>query len=269
MTEPGREMAGLEEGIVTRVIVSKAADLLAWLTHGVDVAIVGAGPSGLTAAYYLAKRGAHVVVFERRLSFGGGIGGGGMLLPALVIEHPADAIAREIGLRLEEAADGLYAANPAELIARLATAAIDAGARILLGVTVEDLIYRVVDDKLTVCGVVINWTAVHEAGLHVDPLAIPARAVVDATGHEASVLRKAAEKLPNAGLQLLGERGMWVTQGEQLVVDRTGMVLEGLYATGMTVAALCGLPRMGPIFGGMLLSGERVAELIAQDLGLT
>ncbi|MEM4885018.1 MAG: FAD-dependent oxidoreductase, partial [Saccharolobus sp.] len=35
-----------------------------------DVAIVGAGPSGLTAAYYLAKAGLKTLLFERRLSFG-------------------------------------------------------------------------------------------------------------------------------------------------------------------------------------------------------
>ena len=34
----------------------------------------------------------------------------------------------------------------------------------------------------------------------------------------------------------------------------------------MAVAAVHSLPRMGPIFGGMLMSGRRVAEVIAEDL---
>ncbi|MCJ7575989.1 MAG: FAD-dependent oxidoreductase, partial [Dehalococcoidia bacterium] len=32
-----------------------------------DVAIAGAGPAGLATAYYLAKEGIKVVVFERQL----------------------------------------------------------------------------------------------------------------------------------------------------------------------------------------------------------
>lgn len=35
---------------------------------------------------------------------------------------------------------------------------------------------------------------------------------------------------------------------------------------GLTVNAVHGLPRMGPIFGGMLLSGKKAAELAAELL---
>src|SRR5947209_957474 len=38
---------------------------------GYDVAIVGGGPNGLTAAAYLARAGARVVVFESRFERGG------------------------------------------------------------------------------------------------------------------------------------------------------------------------------------------------------
>ena len=46
---------------------------------GVKVAIVGAGPAGLSAAYYLAKAGFDVAVFEAKQELGGMVGG---LIPA-------------------------------------------------------------------------------------------------------------------------------------------------------------------------------------------
>jgi len=59
---------------------------------------------------------------------------------------------------------------------------------------------------------------------------------------------------------------MWAPEGEKAVVEATGQVCPGLYVAGMAVATLYGLPRMGPIFGGMLLSGKKVAEEIIKDL---
>ena len=45
----------------------------------VEVAIGGAGPAGMTAAYYLAKAGVKTAIFERSLRPGGGMPGGGMM----------------------------------------------------------------------------------------------------------------------------------------------------------------------------------------------
>ncbi len=59
---------------------------------------------------------------------------------------------------------------------------------------------------------------------------------------------------------------MDATAGETFVVEKAGEVFPGLWISGMSVCATLGGPRMGPIFGGMLLSGERVAELIASAL---
>ena len=54
--------------------------------------------------------------------------------------------------------------------------------------------------------------------------------------------------------------------GEQTVVDNTREIYPGLYVVGMAANAVLGAPRMGPIFGGMLLSGEKAARQILQQL---
>jgi len=67
-------MKTLEERITKAIWKHTAKD---WLEISrVDIVIVGAGPAGMTAAKYLADKGFKVVIFERRLGFGGGIGGG-------------------------------------------------------------------------------------------------------------------------------------------------------------------------------------------------
>ena len=251
------------EADITSHILREAVEELSSLTRS-DVVVVGAGPAGMTAAKYLADAGFRVVVFERRLSFGGGIGGGGMLFHKIVVENPADKILKEIGVRLKEVSDGLYVADAAEMMAKLAASCIDSGAKIIHGVTVNDVVYR--DQPLRICGVAIQWGAVQIAGLHVDPLLIESKAVVDATGHDAEVVTLASKKIPELNIIIQGEKSAYSKKAEKLIVDYTGKVVEGLYVAGMAVAAVHGLPRMGPIFGGMLLSGKKVADIIAKDL---
>jgi len=229
-----------------------------------DVVIVGAGPSGMTAGYYLAKAGKRVVVFERRLSFGGGIGGGVMNFHKVVIESPAEEILKEIGVRMTEVESGVFIVDTAEFMAKLGAAAVDAGVKILHGVTVDDVIFR--EDPLRVAGVAVEWTSTQMSGLHVDPLFVSAKAVLDATGHDAEIISVASRKLPELNVQIPGEKSAYSEIAEELVVVNSGKVAEGLYSSGMATAEVRGLPRMGPIFGAMLLSGRKVAEDILRDI---
>ena len=253
----------IAESEITRAIVKYALRDLDEYSK-VDVLIVGAGPSGMTAAYYLAKAGLKTLVLERRFSFGGGIGGAANHLPRIVVEYPASEILSEVGVRLYEYGDGLFVVDPAEMIAKLASRAIDAGAKFLLGVHVDDVVFR--DNPPRVTGVAVIWSTVQMAGVHTDPIFLEAKAVVDATGHDAEVVAVASRKTPELGIKLYGEKSAYVDAAEDLVVKYTGKVVDSLYVTGMAVAAVHGLPRMGPIFGSMLLSGKRVAELIISDL---
>ena len=251
----------IEEKDVTTSILKATFNM--WMDIvDVDVVIVGAGPSGLTAARYLANNGVKVLVLERHLSFGGGTWGGGMGYPYITVQKPADEILREVGIKLEEADGGLYVADWVEVPARLGVGAINAGAKILTGIIVEDLILK--ENKVS--GVVINSYSIEKAGLHIDPLTINAKYVIDATGHDASVANTLARKNKDLGLEVPGEKSLWAEKAENSILRHTREIFPGLFVCGMAANATHGGYRMGAVFGGMYLSGKKVAELILEKL---
>ncbi|MFA5410769.1 MAG: sulfide-dependent adenosine diphosphate thiazole synthase [Candidatus Omnitrophota bacterium] len=224
-----------------------------------DVAIVGAGPAGMACGYYLAKAGKKAVLFERKLSVGGGMWGGGIMFNEIVIQGKAKKIMDEFGVRTKTYEPGYYIADSVESVSTICSKAVKAGLKIFNLLSAEDVMIR----KNCICGLVLNWSAVEIAGLHVDPITMRAKFVVDATGHPAEVVRVAVKKsglkLKTKTGDLLGENSMWAEMGEETIVKHSKEVLPGLYTCGMCANAVTGGPRMGPVFGGMLLSGKKVA----------
>jgi len=235
----------------------------------VDVAVGGAGPAGMTAAYYLAKKGVKTVVFERGLRPGGGMPGGGMMFNTIVVQEEAREILDEFDVRTAEYEKGYYIADSVEASSGICFKTIQAGAKIFNLMSIEDVMVRESD---RIIGLVLNWSAVTLAGLHVDPLTIRARVVIDATGHASEichiVVNKLGGKLRTEGGGVMGEKSMWADVAESRIMENTKEISPGLIVAGMAANAVCGTPRMGPIFGGMLLSGKRAAEVALEILQL-
>ena len=255
----------MDEVIISRAIVeSYLKDFMGAME--VDVAVAGAGPSGLVTAYYLAKEGIKVVVFERQLRVGGGMPGGGMMFNRIVAQEEGKRILDEFDVSTKEYRKGYYVADSLEAISTICSRAIKAGAKIFNLISVEDVMIRE-DDRIT--GFVLNWSAVSWSKLHVDPLTVRCKVAVDATGHDAEVCRivvkKVGPKLRTKTGEVMGEKPMWAEKGEREILKNTKEVYPGLVVAGMTANAVFGSPRMGAIFGGMLLSGKKAAR-VAMEL---
>lgn len=247
-----------ELSITSGIIKTYFENLLNNLT--LDCAVVGGGPAGLMAAYQLAKNNIKVGLFEKKMSIGGGIWGGGAMFNQIIIQRDAKTLFDELKIKTKEIEKGYFVAKSVEMATKLAAKTIDAGAQIFNLWEVEDLIIK----QNRVKGIVMNWTSVNMAGLHIDPIAVGAEFVVEATGHPtelANILAKRDLISPPKG-----EGGLWAENAEKLVVENTKEIFSGLVIAGMAANAYFGAPRMGPIFGGMLLSGKRAAEIISKKL---
>ena len=255
----------LMEEVISRSIVRRFFEKLE-RNLALDVAIVGGGPSGLVAAHDLAKKGYKVAIFESTLAPGGGVWGGGMLMNEVVVQQDAIPILDDFRIRTQKLDETYASVDSVELAAGLIFGARQAGAVIFNAVKVEDIVVR----DGAVCGVVINWTPVVRLEMHVDPLVITSRALVDGTGHPSEIVAKAVKKAgiavdsPTGGI--LGEKPMWMESGEQTTVENTKRLYPGLYASGMAANNVQGGFRMGPIFGGMLKSGRKLSQIICDDL---
>ncbi len=255
----------IEETVISHAIIESYLKELNDVVES-DVIIGGAGPSGLCAGYYLAREGFKTVLFERGLKPGGGMPGGGMMFNRIVVQDEGKEILDEFGIQYEKYKSGYYVAHSLEATACLVDKALKAGLKIFNLITIEDVIIH----KDVVSGVVINWSSVEMAKLHIDPLSFRCKTVIDATGHPCEIAhiveRKSGGKLLTPDGKISGEHSMWAEIAEKLTLENTREVYPNLYVCGMAANAVFGGPRMGPIFGGMLLSGKKVAEIVKKKL---
>jgi len=248
---------------VTRAIVTEFAKQFEEYVES-DCIIIGAGPSGLMAGRSLAKAGKKVLIVERNNYLGGGFWIGGYLMNKVTLRHPAERVLDELDIPYKEVSDGLLVADGPHACSKLIASTCDSGVKFANMTVFDDLVLK---ENGRVCGTVINWTPISVLPREitcVDPVAIESAIVIDATGHDAQVVKKLEER---GLIKTKGFGAMWVERSEDLVVEHTGEVHPGLIVTGMAVSTTYGLPRMGPTFGAMLLSGEVAAEVALEKLG--
>ncbi|MEW6557732.1 MAG: sulfide-dependent adenosine diphosphate thiazole synthase [Elusimicrobiota bacterium] len=247
---------------VTRAIVNEFAKQFSEYVES-DCLIIGAGPSGLMAGKELAKKKLKVLIVERNNYLGGGFWIGGYLMNKLTVRAPGQEVLSELNIPFEEVSKGLYVADGPHACSKLIAAACDAGVKFANMTVFDDVVLR---EGNRVVGAVVNWTPVEALPRQitcVDPVALESKIVVDATGHDATVVKKLEER---GIVKTVGFGAMWVERSEDLVVEHTGEVHPGLVVCGMSVTTTYGLPRMGPTFGAMLLSGKKAAEIVLQKI---
>ena len=118
----------------------------------VDVAIVGGGPAGMVCGYYLAKAGKQVVLFERKLSIGGGMWGGGIMFNEIVIQEQAKKILEEFGVKIRQYEKGYYLSDSVETVSTICSKAVKAGLKVFNLISAEDVMVR----GRRVCGLVLQ-----------------------------------------------------------------------------------------------------------------
>jgi thiamine thiazole synthase len=244
------------ESDITKAILEEFNNFLSEYVSS-DVVIVGAGPSGLMAGKRLAESGVKVLIVEENNYPGGGFWLGGFLMNIATFRDPGQRILAELGVPYKEVEPGLFTVDAVYACSKLIASSCSAGVRILNMVKFDDLILK---ENNRVSGVVINWAPVSALPRQltcVDPVALEAKLVIDATGHDARVCKALSER---GLLDIKGFGGMWVEKSEDLVVENTGEVYPGLIITGMAVATVYGISRMGPTFSAMLYSGIKAAD---------
>ncbi|MGZ7135935.1 MAG: sulfide-dependent adenosine diphosphate thiazole synthase, partial [Methanobacterium sp.] len=119
----------LDDVVISKAIIESFMEDFIDYTN-IDVAIGGGGPAGLTAGYDIAKAGLKVALFERKLSIGGGMWGGGMMFNKIVVQEESRRILDEFGIRATKYEEDYYIADSVESVSTLCSKAVHAGLKI-------------------------------------------------------------------------------------------------------------------------------------------
>ncbi len=258
---PNKIFADVREVEITKAIADEFHSVLIDRAES-DVIIIGAGPAGLTAGRELSTMGFKVLIVEQNNYLGGGYWLGGYMMNPVTVREPAQKIWDELGIPYKKVSEGLYLTPGPHAVSKLIAGACDSGVKFLNLTKFDDLVLK----KGRVSGVVVNWMPVSALPRNitcVDPIALESKMVIDASGHDSV----AVKRLVNRNLvEWKGMNPMWVENGEEHVVEKTGEIFPGLVIAGMSVTETHGLARMGPTFGSMLFSGKKAAEVTAAKI---
>ena len=259
--KPNKIFADVKEVEITKAIANEFHSVLIDRVES-DVIIIGAGPAGLTAGRELSTMGFKVLIIEQNNYLGGGYWLGGYMMNPVTVREPAQKIWDELGIPYKKVSEGLYLTPGPHAVSKLIAGACDSGVKFLNLTKFDDLVLK----KGRVSGVVVNWMPVSALPRNitcVDPIAFESKMVIDASGHDSVAVKRLVDR--NL-VEWKGMNPMWVENGEEHVVEKTGEIFPGLVIAGMSVTETHGLARMGPTFGSMLFSGKKAAEVTAAKI---